>query len=239
MAPVASTGDSFRAFFESFNKFFDNLASVNFGVLLLGDLPLEPELSTLIDAGYKIIGQRWVALREEENGRIGMLHLPGHVLQKPVPRSPKIKRGGSMGKKSPAAPALRDRWLDLHGRHPQAVQNHSFCDLILVCGPGRRDQILVKQVGWAAAMNVLRRTWPNVDIPPNRRGGKLVSKMASRIRVAEIQLSRDTSELLKVIDLFRRTPVPNHLKPVKVPAGSMMVTNWKKPPAYRPLKKTA
>ena len=56
------------------------IARENFGVLLLGELSLEPELTALITAGYRVIGQRWVALQEEAGG-IAMLHLPGHVQQ--------------------------------------------------------------------------------------------------------------------------------------------------------------
>jgi len=215
------------------------VARDGFGVLMMGDLSLELELPLLLREGYKIIGQRWVALREEEHGRIAMLHLPGHVLQKQSPRAPQdtcldrsTRFSGSLNP--------RKRWFDLHAMHPQSIQHHAFCDLILVCGAGRREQIRVKQVGWAGAMNVLRRAWPTVDLPPTRRGGKIVAKMASRIRVAELQLSRDPGELVQVLDLLKRTPAPPHLAPVaKVPAGSKMVAEFSKRPTYRPARQSA
>lgn len=255
----------------------------NFGTLLLGDLPLEPELSALLGAGYKLVGQRWVALCEEE-GRTAMLHVPGHVLRKTPPRAPgrlgpavaiAPRHGASQpgaatsrhravvtqpGATSPqlgavtsryqaaasehsnsaphsraaatqfnnAAPqtgvaasrsvgAMRDRfkqndWVDLHAIHSTSLQNHAFCDAILVCGAGRRDEIRVKQVGWAGAMNVLRRAWPHDDVPPNRRGGKLVAKMASRLRVAELQLSRNPTDLVRTLADLRESPLPEHVQ---------------------------
>jgi hypothetical protein len=221
-----------------------------FGVLMLGDLSLEPELSTLIRGGYKIIGQRWVALREEEQ-RIAMLHLPGHVLQKAQPRrlsaQSSVELGLGVGAsrfsgtvKSTGGMAPVDQYVDLHAAHPKSLQNHAFCDLILVCGPGRREQIRAKQIGWAGALNVLRRSWPSDDLLPGQRGGKLVSKIAGSIRVAELQLSREPAELLQVLDLFRRTPVPSHLVPPTVPAVSkMMVSGWTKPAMYYAGRKTA
>ncbi len=227
-------------------------AKDGFGVLLLGELPLGPELSTLLADGYSIIGQRWVALREEEPGKIAMLHLPGHVLQKPVPLGPSRFTGTSHEMKMATAayttnrlrdqkqqdfPAAIEQWTDLHASRPKSVQNHAFCDLILVCGLGRREQVRVKQAGWMSAMNVLRRSWPSIDLPPSRRGGKLVAKMASRVRVVEMQLSRDPSDLIKVLDLYRRLPAPDHISPTKVPANSRMAIN--KPPVYRPMKQSA
>lgn len=223
-----------------------------FGVLLMSDLSLELELHTLLRAGYKIVGQRWTGLREEEQGKIAMLHLPGHILEKASPIAPGIRSGVRGDRSQDTIPAKRetglgahailpteDRWVDLHAAYQRSVAHHAYCDLILVCGPGRREQVRVKQVGWAGAMNVLRRAWPTVDLPPGRRGGKLVSKMASRVRVVEMQLSREPEDLLKVLDLYRRSPAPTHLASATLPAGSRMVAEWTKPPAYRPVTRSA
>ncbi len=203
-----------------------------FGVLLMSELSLELELHTLLHEGFNIVGQRWTGLREEEQGKIAMLHLPGHILEKAAPIAPNTRIGER-------TPATQDRWIDLHAAHPRSLAHHAYCDLILVCGPGRREQVRVKQVGWAGAMNVLRRAWPTVDLPPGRRGGKLVSKMASRVRVVETQLSREPNDLIKVIDLYRKAPIPTHLSPTIAPANSMMVSDWTKPAAYHPVKQPA
>jgi hypothetical protein len=52
-----------------------SVARDGWGVLLLGGVGLEPELRALLNAGYKLLGQRWTALREEEE-RVAMLGMP-------------------------------------------------------------------------------------------------------------------------------------------------------------------
>ena len=202
------------------------VARDGFGVLLIGDLSMEPELNTLLAAGYRLIGQRWVALQEEAGG-IAMMHLPGHVQQKDGPSAP--------NRTSRFTP---ERWIDLHSAHPQAMQNHAFCDLVMVCGAGRRQQICVRPVGWAGAMNVLRRAWPIADLPPLRRGGKLVAKIASRARVAELQLSREPRELLAVMEMFRGRKSAELAKLQETPTSTAPVDWWVRPPS-RPLSKSA
>lgn len=199
------------------------LAKDNFGALLIGELSMEPELTALLSAGYRLIGQRWVALQEEAGG-IAMLHLPGHVQQKDPPAAPMRP-----------ARFTSDRWIDFHARFPRSMQNHAFCDLVLVCGGGRREQICVRPVGWAGAMNVLRRAWPIADLPPLRRGGKLVAKIASQARVAELQLSREPRELLAVLEMFRSRKLLDTPKP---PAATAPVEWWVRP-AQSPLSKSA
>ncbi len=187
------------------------------GVMIVGEVPLEPELLSFIAAGYKLIGQRWVALREEQ-GRLAMLHLPGHVIHKSPPRAPGVWTG-PFGVTSPVRtprPATARftpiDWIDLHACHPRAIANHAYCDVVLVCGAGRRDEIRLKEVGWTAAINLLRRSWPAGDVPPGRRGGKLVARMASRLRVADVQLSRGEADLVSAVDALCAAPAPSHVK---------------------------
>jgi hypothetical protein len=117
------------------------------------------------------------------------------------------------------------------------VQNYAFCDLVLVCGAGRRQQISVRPVGWAGAMNVLRRAWPIADLPPLRRGGKLVAKIASRARVAELQLSREPRELLAVLEMFRNRQAAQTTKPQATEATAPV--EWRVRPVAHPLSKSA
>jgi hypothetical protein len=315
------------------------VARQGLGVLLIGRLSLEHELSALLANGYRLVGQRWVALREEEHGRLAMLHLPGHLLRRSSPRSPARSRANVSAETHPAGcyapagvvepgswaaglatrestalgmtarqtcttfpaarqtdaagtapqpthatplptrpthaaglglastnatgPAARqtnaadrtarnpagdngnhcivhshasaaaasvvdrtpvvrridlsaapgghrggpldrtdspdEHWLDLHADHPDAVQLHAFCDWVLVCGGGRRERLSARRLGWSAAINTLRRAWPTVDLPPGRRGGKLVVKIASRLRVIDLQLSRNPQDLLDLL----------------------------------------
>jgi uncharacterized membrane protein YbhN (UPF0104 family) len=55
MAPAAALGDSFRSFFDSVDKFFTNLADVNFGVLLLGLVAFTVYLSFRARASFNIL----------------------------------------------------------------------------------------------------------------------------------------------------------------------------------------
>ena len=48
------------------------------GVLLLCPFSLEPEMTRLIRAGWRVIGQRWTALRERD-GTIEILQMPGPI----------------------------------------------------------------------------------------------------------------------------------------------------------------
>jgi uncharacterized membrane protein YbhN (UPF0104 family) len=55
VAPAAALGDSFRSFFESVDKFFSNLASVNFGSLLLALLAFVAYLTLRSRASFNIL----------------------------------------------------------------------------------------------------------------------------------------------------------------------------------------
>ena len=62
-------------------------ASVSFAdrsFLILSPFGLEPELTTLIRGGYRVIGQSWTAVREEDDGRFALMNFPGQV-ERPVP----------------------------------------------------------------------------------------------------------------------------------------------------------
>jgi hypothetical protein len=94
---------------------------------------LESELVALIRAGYKVIGQRWTAVREED-GRLALLHLPGAIERAFVPRLrssfERFETGGAAGPQG--------SWVDLSYEHIGSWQNHAFCDAVLVTDGGRR-----------------------------------------------------------------------------------------------------
>ena len=48
------------------------------GVLIFSTFGIEPELTALVRAGFRIVGQNWTALREQGR-QISMLQMPGHV----------------------------------------------------------------------------------------------------------------------------------------------------------------
>ncbi len=98
-------------------------------VLILGSSRLDAELLAMIDANYRVIGQRWTAIRVEE-GRLALLQMPGRVERSSGPRL--------------AGPAGRSdffrgdaSWADLTSEHRGSRQTHAFCDAVLSIAPGR------------------------------------------------------------------------------------------------------
>ena len=159
--------------------------------LLLCPFGLEPELTALARSGYKIIGQRWTAVREEE-GRLALLHLPGVVERGLAPR---LRGSGSAD--------AAGQWVDLNGQFLGSAQNHAFCDAVLVADAGRRAQTSLTELGPGEALHLLRRAWPIVELHPHRRHSPLPLKLSQQCRCAELQLSRGPTELLHLLDSFR------------------------------------
>jgi hypothetical protein len=50
----------------------------DWSALIIAPFSIEPELRAIISSGYKIVGQRWTALREDD-GKIGLFRMPGKV----------------------------------------------------------------------------------------------------------------------------------------------------------------
>jgi hypothetical protein len=167
-----------------------SVAKNGWGALIFSSFGIEPELSALARNGYHIIGQRWTAVREED-GRIAMLHIPGWVERHTAPRLRYLGIEPAVGR------------LDLHGEFLGSFQNHAFCDAALVTEPGRRPQAHMRQLGFSAAINVLRRAWPLVDLRPHRRAGQLPPRLAQSCMCAELQLSRDPQDLLRLLEGIR------------------------------------
>ncbi len=167
------------------------------GALLLSNFSIEPELTTLVHAGYRIVGQNWVALREEE-GRIVMLQMPGS-LARTMPRG--------TGSNQPITQRV-DLTLEFSGcRCPQAV-----CDAVMLVTPGRRPIPHIKPVSPTNAVSALRYAWPLTELHPHRRYGQLGSRIAQRCHVFEVQLTRNPKDVLALIEtsLSSRTRATNH-----------------------------
>ncbi len=186
-----------------------------FAVLILSPFSLEPELEAMVRAGYRIIGQRWTALREED-GRVAMLHVPGMIERNQPPRT-RSRQTPAQGPMDPLA-----NWVDLMGVYLGTRQNHAFCDAVLLAEPGRRLHPHLRELNHVTAMNVLRRNWPIVELNPQRRSGQLPVRLAQHCRVAELQLSRKASDLLMLLDSLRKSPRPT-MATAGMPALSLYV----------------
>ncbi len=177
--------------------------------LILCPFSVGPELSVLVDAGYRVIGQRWTAVREEE-GRIALLHLPGWIEQTAGPRLRYLNA---------EQPETPDR-IEVAAAD---LAHHAFCDAVLIAEPGRRPAAHARELPTATAANVLRKAWPMADLQPDRRANQLAPKLAKRCACVELQLSRDARGLLRLLDGVRpRAPV--ELKPA-APSPALSLRN--------------
>jgi hypothetical protein len=162
-----------------------------FAVLLVCPFGIGPELTALARAGYKIIGQQWTAVREED-GRLALLHLPGRVERGAAPR---LLRW--------AAEAGASNWVDLNAQFPGSAQHHAFCDAVLVAGAGRRAQAALTSLDPSDALHLLRQAWPIAELHPHRRHSPLPLKLSQQCRCAEVQLSRNSAELVELLEGLR------------------------------------
>lgn len=174
---------------------------------------IEAELITLIRAGYKVIGQRWTAVREED-GRLALLHLPGAVERSFVPR---------LRSTSADAEGASPSWIDLSDEYLGSWQNHAFCDAVLVADGGRRAGAFIRDVDPADALDILRRSWPILELHPQRKYGQLPLKLAQHARVCDLQLSRTPRDLLDLLATLRVTPQG---KMLGGPEQDLAMTPW-------------
>ena len=188
-----------------------SVARENFGVLMICPFNMEPELSELVRSGFRTIGQRWTALREED-GRIAMLRMPGKLQRIAAPC---LRSGGS---------DERNMWVDLSEEVSGSVQHHAFCDAVVMVEPGRRPLPRMKPLHRSNALSSVRQAWPIMELHPQRRHGQLPAKMAQQCRCFSSQLSRRPHDLRYLLDQMQygksgapaklRVTVERHLRQV-------------------------
>jgi hypothetical protein len=93
--------------------------------------------------------------------------------------------------------------LDLTLEFPGSSLNHAFCDSVIIVEPGRRTRAQLRPLSGTATMLRLRRSWPIVDLQPKRQANLLPPKLARLCQCVELQLCRDPSELLPLLDKLR------------------------------------
>lgn len=150
----------------------------NLGMLIISAFSIEPELTALLRAGFRLVGQRWSALRDE-NGRIQMLHLPGTVERS------------------------HQAMVDLEGEFPGAAIGQAQCDTVVLIEPGRRPSPHLRRVGTHNALPALRRAWPIVELHPNRLNGQMPAKLARRCQVYSARLTDRPQDLLDQLEAAR------------------------------------
>ena len=179
-----------------------SIARSGWAALILCPFNLEPELSTLVRHGYRVIGQSWTAVRAEDN-RLAMLRLPGSVERTAAPL---MKKNG---------PIPKPTTVDL--THVAKPCRHGFCDAVLSVEPGRRLSADLKLLTPEDALHSIRSAWPIAELHPRHRTAGLPASLARRCAYAEVKLSRDSNDLLYLLDdarlrehqsiLTRRSPM--------------------------------
>ena len=105
-----------------------SIAKDGFGILIIGPVGLDLELSAAMRAGWRTVGQQWTVLREDEHKQLSMLHMPGVVLQSGAP--PRLRTD----------PSIRSPWIDLANRFPGGTQDQAGCDMVIMIEPSRRPR---------------------------------------------------------------------------------------------------
>ncbi|HVT89446.1 MAG TPA: hypothetical protein VHD56_11380, partial [Tepidisphaeraceae bacterium] len=154
------------------------------GALLLANFNLEPELTAMIHAGWRVLGQNWVAIRQDRD-QMMMLHMPGRVNRNGQP-------------------------VDLTSEFCGSSASVANCDAILLAIPGRRPTADVRRISPTNAPASLRRAWPIAELHPHRRQGQWPARLAHRCNIFDIQLSRNPREILGLLDLARYHRTAHH-----------------------------
>jgi hypothetical protein len=154
--------------------------------LVISPFGIEPELTTLIRGGYRIIGQSWTAIREHD-GRFALLNFPGQV-ERPIPPGMRLAGGD-------AAPV----WIDLMRAFAGVEQRQGWCDAVLIATPARRTTSNIRPLDRGAAAQVLRGAWPMFELHPSRRHGQLPARLAQKVPCYQLTLSRGPRDLLRIL----------------------------------------
>src|SRR6267142_191435 len=160
------------------------------GILLLSPFSLEPELGRMIKCGWRVIGQRWTALRERE-GTIEMLYMPG-VVEKA--KSLMLRRRGT---------GSAIKWIDLEQDFRGCAERSALCHAVIMVEPGRRSSPKFGDLSVPEAQEALRRDWPIADVHPTARMGMLANRLAQMCRCARVELSHDPADLVLMLEEAR------------------------------------
>jgi hypothetical protein len=158
------------------------------GALILSPYAVTGEISRLVRAGYRVIGQRWTAL-VRQHGRIVLRHVPGVVESLDL-------RNKSIGRETV--------WTDLTARNPWSGSELAACDAVIVIASGRRCTSHGRVAAAHESQALLRRSWPMGALPLNRsRVQQTVAALSTQCLCLSLQLSKHTDEFLQLIEFAR------------------------------------
>lgn len=159
------------------------------GALLLAGFDLGEEVRQLINGGFKVIGQRWTAVRERE-GRVGLFAMPGAVEQF-IPAPP--------GRRAAPTPV----WVDMEAEFPGLARWRGSCDAVIVLERGRRGVGLVDYLAAQDGAALLKQSWPVLEISGGKRASAMQAVMAGKCRCVRIQLPRDPVGVVGLLNSVR------------------------------------
>ena len=147
----------------------------NRGVVILAPGGADREVTAARDFGLRVVGQRWTALREEADGTISALGLPG---------------------RTPDAAGAAGGWADAAAgnRCP-----HATAELLLVADPMRRAQAGSVRAPAGEATDLVRAAWPMPAIGPAGGANPLPARLARACQVHRVHLGRDGGELCRLL----------------------------------------
>ena len=163
-------------------------------VMIICPFSIESELVALIRAGYKVIGQRWTAVREED-GRLALLHLPGadRAVVRPPPAL-QLRDAASVAGHDLGRPVVRVHRLLAEPR-------------VLRRRPRRR-----RRPPGQRRLHPRRR--------PRRRAGRPPPRLADRRTSPPPQVRPAPAQARPARPRLRAATVPQPARPARPPAGA-------------------
>jgi hypothetical protein len=154
-----------------------------FATLLLSPVGLGPELAMLMAGGFRLIGQRWTIVRQQQ-GDIELLYLPGAV------------------ERQASAPfgQVESEWEDLTTHRAGADQRQAVCSAVMVAEAARRPRAHLDMLDTDDAAIILRRAWPIPELHPHRGQAQFATQIGQLCPCFRLQLSREPRDILMLMD---------------------------------------
>jgi hypothetical protein len=166
-----------------------SVAADNFAALILCPFGILPELSALAANGWRIISQRWSALRSV-NDQVSLLHIPGGIEAAQWPRRPQNS-------------FVQADCFDLHAVYPESLLQQAKCDAVIVVSSGRRPQASANGLSRWEAGEVIRRAWPIAELHPRKRGGVMAGELGKTCQCVEARLSPRGEDVLDILQAVK------------------------------------
>lgn len=166
------------------------------GVLLLAPFQIGPELRSMIGAGFRVIGQRWTALRHTRLLPINMpLQRYLEVCQMPGWVDVPAVSSAQLGLRR----SVTDRSLDLGLEHCGSASASAMVNTVVLIQPARRPTARLRRVRDDDAVAAIRRAWPILEMHPSHQRSPILSELADRCCVFEATVSQNPADLAELL----------------------------------------